>query len=118
MPLDCVNVFSRELIKSLEETLARLVSLSHLLSFTETMANPGVATNMSSNEASTALARLANIAGMNQQNFDRLGLSTVALGNNFATTESEVTQMALSISAAGSQVGMAETDILGVVTCN
>ena len=81
VPLDCVNVFSRELIKSLEETLARLVSLSHLLSFTETMANPGVATNMSSNEASTALARLANIAGMNQQNFGRLGLSIVVLGN-------------------------------------
>ena len=75
-----------------------------------------VATNMNWEQAATNLAQFANITKMSHDDVERYGSTIVELGNNFATTESDVSDMAMRVAAAGTQVGMSEADILGLST--
>lgn len=89
------------------------IQTPNVVSFTKTMIDLGESTNMSAETAATELARFANITGMSQEKFSNLGSALVDLGNNFATTESEISTMALRLAGAGAQIGMSEGDILG-----
>lgn len=86
----------------------------NIAEFTETMANMAVATDLTSDEAATNFARFANITGMSQEYFDNLGSAVVALGNNMATTESEIVGMAMRLAGTGAQVNMTEAQIMGM----
>lgn len=90
------------------------IATDDILHFTEVMIKLGTATNLSAEDAATALARFANITGMSADNYDRLGSAIVALGNNFATTESEITEMATRLASAGTLAGLTEAQILAL----
>lgn len=104
-------------ISAVAEAAGQLgIQTDNILGFSKVMIDMGNSTNLSSDEAATSLARFANITQMSQKDFNKLGSSIVDLGNNFATTESEIVDMALRLAGAGHQVGMSEGQILGLAT--
>lgn len=88
------------------------IATDDILLFTRTMVDLGNTTNLTAEQAATALARFANITGLASDDIDRLGSTIVDLGNNFATTEAEIVDMALRIAGAGTQAGLSEKQIL------
>lgn len=88
------------------------IQTDNIAEFTKVMVMLGDATNLTAEEGATNLAKFANITGMTQDKFDRLGSTIVALGNNTATTEKDIVDMAMRIAGAGTQVHMTESQIM------
>ncbi len=89
------------------------VKRGDVVAFTKVMVDLGETTNLTSDEAASALARLMNIMGTSTRDVSRLGSAIVALGNDGASTEAEIVEMGLRIAGAGKQIGLSETEVLG-----
>lgn len=102
-------------IAQVAEASSRLgIAKEHVLEFTKVMVNLGGVSDLSAEQAATALARFANIVGTSADDYERLGSTIVALGNNFATSESEITNMASRLAAAGKLAHLSEPQIMGL----
>lgn len=88
------------------------VKSTDVLDFTRVMINMGEATNLSSDEAATAIAQMMNIMQTAPADVERLASTIVLLGNNGASTEKDITEMALRIAGAGKQIGLSEANVL------
>ena len=92
------------------------IKTEDILSFSRTMIDMGESTNLSAEEAATAIAKVANIMGLTSNDYSRFGASVVDLGNNFATTEKDIVEMTNRLAAGGKLAGLSTADILGLAT--
>lgn len=105
---------AREVLAGIAEEGGQLgIATNNLEDFVRTVADLKVSTNLG-DQAATVLARLANVTGTAQTEFARLGATIVDLGNNGASTEAEISDMALRIGGAGKLVRLTAADVLGI----
>lgn len=108
---------SHEEIAGVAEAAGQLgIKSQDVVSFTKTMIDMGESTNLSAEDAASAIAKIANITGLTSDEYQRFGSSVVALGNNFATTEQDIVAMANRLAASGTLAGLTNQEILGLAT--
>ena len=90
------------------------IATDDITAFTKVMINLGESTNLTADAAASALAKFVNITGMSSTQYENLGSSIVALGNNFATTEADIVAMSTRMASAGTLAGLTEPDILAL----
>lgn len=88
----------------------------NITKFTKVMVMLGDSTNLSAEQAATALARFMNIMGTSNEDVDRLGATIVDLGNNFATTEAEIVEMSTRLASGAKMAGFTEAEVLALAT--
>lgn len=90
------------------------IKKENLLDFTRVMIDLGESTNMTATDSASSLAKFANITNMAADKYSNLGSVIVDLGNNFATTESDIVAMGTRLAASGELVGLSQAQIMAL----
>lgn len=90
------------------------VGVNDIRDFTEVMLGLGSATNLTAEDASTLLAQFQNVTGFEADKIKNIASVIVDLGNNSATTEAEIMEMAQRFASAGTLAGLSAPEILGM----
>ena len=104
-----------ETILNIEALGAQLgVADDELESFAKTVSGLDIATNMDFETAGKEMAQFANITQMSQDKFQNYGSTIVDLGNHLATTEKDISAMALRLAGVSSAANFSQAEILGM----
>ena len=104
-----------ETILNIEALGAQLgVANDKLESFATVVSGLDIATNMDFETAGSQMAQFASITQMSQDKFENYGSTIVDLGNHLATTESDISNMALRLAGAGTAANLSQAEILGM----
>lgn len=111
-----VNFASADQILAIQAIGGELgVAIESLDTFAQTASNLDIATDLDAETAATALGQLDNILGdLNESTMPNFADSLVRLGNNGASTESQILDIATRIGSMASIVGMATPDMLAL----
>lgn len=88
------------------------VATDSLETFAEVISNIDVATNLDTESAASALGHLSNILQLTEDDYVGFSDALVRLGNNGASTETEIANIAERIGSMGAIVGMSGSDVL------
>lgn len=85
---------------------------AEIVDFARVMALLGVTTDLTADQAAESIAKIQNIFGAAGKDTERFASALVALGNDGASTESQILSMATRIAGAGSAINLTQGEVL------
>lgn len=117
-----------DLSEEIPQTTSQLLAIStaagqlgikgskNLVIFTETIAKLGATTDLEGESAAIQIARILDLVDEGIDTVDQFGSVIVDLGNNFATSESQILEVATEVAKATVNFKLSSPEVLGLAT--